>query len=222
MARERQYARQVIPHVAVLLLAVVSHRVVAAVVRLAEDVEEERVDVEVEGFVVEEQLGDVTEVLTVLALSLSVDFEHAQIALPINFVTRWVSPPYSPRVPLHAAFAIVEPHSALVYPKALHELSNLLLRERAEVPRVHLVPSQHNRRNVLNLRYLLMLPQARLVHTLVFVDLRHGHCVYYPPVPLDLLLPFFVLFHVVFTLATTGPPSTSNGNVVFLTTPTGT
>lgn len=52
MTRKRQNTRQIIPHVRVLLLGVVAYGVEASVVDFAEDVEEERVDVVVEGFVV--------------------------------------------------------------------------------------------------------------------------------------------------------------------------
>lgn len=53
---------------------------------LAQDVEEEGVDVVVQSLVVEEQLGQRAQVLPVLLLLASVHFEHRQISVPVNLL----------------------------------------------------------------------------------------------------------------------------------------
>jgi hypothetical protein len=55
-------------------------------VYLAEDVEEERVGVEVQRLVVEEQLGEEAEVLAVDLVVLAVDLEDGQRALAVDLL----------------------------------------------------------------------------------------------------------------------------------------
>ena len=60
-------------------------------VNLAEDVEEEGVDVEVEGLVVEEQLGQKAEVLAVQLVVAAVNLEDGDRTLPVDLLARGLS-----------------------------------------------------------------------------------------------------------------------------------
>ena len=55
-------------------------------VSLAHDVEKEEVDVVVQRLVVQEQLGQVTQVLAVLLLLAPVNLKHANPVVPINLI----------------------------------------------------------------------------------------------------------------------------------------
>ena len=57
-------------------------------VDLAQDVEEEGVDVEVERLVVEKQLGHETQVLAVELVLAAINLEHGQRALPVEAKTQ--------------------------------------------------------------------------------------------------------------------------------------
>ena len=61
----------------------------AVVVVEREDVEEERFDVVVERLVVEKQLGKKAEVLAIYLGNVAIHFEHRQIAVAVDLVTRW-------------------------------------------------------------------------------------------------------------------------------------
>ena len=53
-------------------------------------VEEERIDVVVEGFVVEEEFGEEAEVATPGSLPPAVDLEEGDVLVAVDFVPRWV------------------------------------------------------------------------------------------------------------------------------------
>lgn len=70
------------------LLREVADDVGALLVDLAQDVEEERVDVEVERFVVEKELGHEAQVLTIELVLVAVHLEDGQGALAVDFFAR--------------------------------------------------------------------------------------------------------------------------------------
>lgn len=63
----------------------------AVFIDLAENVEEKRLDVEVERLVVEEQLGEETEILTVDFVLPAVDFPDAESALAVDLFSKRLS-----------------------------------------------------------------------------------------------------------------------------------
>ena len=64
----------------------------ATAIGLRHHVEEERLDVEVERLVLQEQFGHQTEVLAVDFVLFSVYFEHGEMILAVNFVSRRMLP----------------------------------------------------------------------------------------------------------------------------------
>lgn len=81
-------AGEVVALLALLLLAEVPHHVRAALVALAEDVEEEEVDVVVERLVVEEELGEEAEVLAKDLFAVAVNLKHGDVAVAVDLVAR--------------------------------------------------------------------------------------------------------------------------------------
>ena len=75
---------------------------VAEVVTLAHDVEQEGVSVVVKGFVVEEQLGQEAQILSVGLVLAAVDLKERNVALPVDFVARRMSEIAFRDVPLQA------------------------------------------------------------------------------------------------------------------------
>eukprot|EP00958_Prasinococcus_capsulatus_P026890 scaffold5061_cov378-Prasinococcus_capsulatus_cf.AAC.9 len=69
-----------------LFLTEVAHYVAAAVVALAQYVEEKQIDVVVERLVIQEQLREVAQILTVDLFLFPIHFKHAQRAVAINFI----------------------------------------------------------------------------------------------------------------------------------------
>jgi len=65
--------------------------VATPVVRLTEDVEEEGVHVIVQGFVVEEELGQEADVLAIDLILVPIDFKDGDVAVPVDFIPRRVS-----------------------------------------------------------------------------------------------------------------------------------
>ena len=74
----------------------------AVVVALAHDVEQERVGVVIQGLVVEEQLGQEAQILSVGLVLAAVDLKEGNVALPVDFVTRGMSEIAFRDVPLQA------------------------------------------------------------------------------------------------------------------------
>mmetsp|Transcript_19883 Transcript_19883/g.50441 ORF Transcript_19883/g.50441 Transcript_19883/m.50441 type:complete len:448 (-) Transcript_19883:704-2047(-) len=154
---EAQDAGQVVPLLAALLLAEVAHHVRAALVDLAQDVEQEEVDVVVERLVVEEQLGQEAQVLAERLLALAVNLEHAHVAVAVDLLSGRVARPALVHVAQHLAAALEERQRVLAKVQLLAVL--VLWREGREVPRVHHVAPQLNLVNVLDLCELLVLAQ---------------------------------------------------------------
>lgn len=99
--REGEDAGKVIAFRAVLLLAEVAHDMVTVFIDLREDVEEEGFHVVVQSLVIDEELRQKTQALTVDGLSAAVHLEHSDVAFAIDFV--------SGRMP-HSAFLFVFHH----------------------------------------------------------------------------------------------------------------
>ena len=87
---EGEDAGQVVAFGTVFLFAEVAHHVAAVRGADAHDVEEEGVDVVVEGFMVEEELAQEAEVAAPGALATAVDFEEADVVVAVDFVAWWV------------------------------------------------------------------------------------------------------------------------------------
>ena len=148
----------------------------ARVVDLADDVEEERLDVIVERLVVEEELREEAQVLAVDSLVLRVDLKDRDIMvlllLPIDLVARRVEELalgrqvplelLAPREKVEVKLADVERVGAVV-----------LLAKRREVPRLHTPAAHHDAVDVLHLGRLLVLLERRQVElALLLVLLR--------------------------------------------------
>ena len=73
-------------------LAEVPHQVTALAVILGEDIEQERLHVIVERLVVEEQLDEQAEVLTVDLVGVAVHLEHGHAVLPVDLHPGRVAP----------------------------------------------------------------------------------------------------------------------------------
>ena len=69
-------AGDIVVQVAVLLLAEVSHNVTAVAVRDGHHIEQERLHIIVEGFVVQKGLGNQAEILTILFVLLPANLKH--------------------------------------------------------------------------------------------------------------------------------------------------
>lgn len=88
--RERQDAGDVVALGGFFFLAEVADQVAAVVVAGGHAVEEERVDVVVERFVVEEEFREEAEVAAPASLSPAVDLEEGDVVVAIDFVARRV------------------------------------------------------------------------------------------------------------------------------------
>ena len=69
-------AGDIVVQVAVLLLAEVSHNVAAVAVRDGHHIEQERLHIIVEGFVVQKGLGNQAEILTILFVLLPANLKY--------------------------------------------------------------------------------------------------------------------------------------------------
>lgn len=76
MGGEGKDTSQIVSHVRVLLLAVVPHRMKAPIVHLAQDVKEKGINIKVECLVIQKEFGNITQVLTIDAFLVPVDFKH--------------------------------------------------------------------------------------------------------------------------------------------------
>ena len=89
--RKRQDTGEVIPQLAKLLLTEIADDMVALVVILRHHIKVEGRYVEVECLVVEEEFGDIRDVLAVDALvvvSISINFKNRYVVLAVNLVSR--------------------------------------------------------------------------------------------------------------------------------------
>lgn len=85
-------ARHIILLLAVFLFGEVSYQVAALLVILGEDVEQKGLHIVVEGFVVQEQLGQQTEVLAVDLVGVAIHLEHGDVATAVDLGSRRVAP----------------------------------------------------------------------------------------------------------------------------------
>lgn len=85
-------ARDVVLLLAELLLGKVANQVAAFAIVDGQDVEEERFDVVVERFVIEEKLGQQTEILAIDFVDVAIHFEDGQVIFAIDFRS-WRMPP---------------------------------------------------------------------------------------------------------------------------------
>ncbi len=120
-----------------LFLGEIAHQVAAVGVAGAHAVEEKRVDVVVEGFVVEEEFGEEAEVAAPGALAAAIDFEEGDAVVAVDFVSGRVG---------HGAFAAVAFEGFARGEVREAELVDVdyvrvgeFLRVRREVPRFHFV-----------------------------------------------------------------------------------
>lgn len=88
--RQREDAGNVVALGGFLFLAEVADQVAAVLVAGGHAVEEERVDVVVEGFVVEEEFGEEAEVAAPGPLAAAVDLEEGDVVVPVDLVSRRV------------------------------------------------------------------------------------------------------------------------------------
>ena len=100
--RTNQDTGNVVVLARLLLLAEVADDVKAVVVALAHHVEQERVGVVIQGLVVEEQLGQEAQILSVGLVLAAVDLKERNVALPVDFVARRMSEIAFRDVPLQA------------------------------------------------------------------------------------------------------------------------
>ena len=186
VGRQREDARQVVPLLAVLLLAEVAHDVAPALIRLREHVEQEQVHVVVQRLVVQEQLGQEAQVLAVHLLLAAVNLEHRHAVVPVNLVARRVQQLVLAQVPPQLLAALEECQRELGSAgKRLRQRTRARLqrcasarrgahlaeeelgavvvlgREGREVPGVHLVPPELDLQDVAHFRELLVLAQRR-------------------------------------------------------------
>ena len=97
---QRQDARHVVALGRFFFFAEVADQVAAVRVARGHAVEEERVHVVVERFVVEKELAEQAEVAAPAPLPPPVDLEEGEVIVPVDFVARWVQQRALPPVPL--------------------------------------------------------------------------------------------------------------------------
>jgi len=135
--RQGQDAGDVVALGGLLLLGEVADEVAAVVVAGGHAVEEERVDVVVEGLVVEEELRQQAQVAAPGALPPAVDLEEADVVVAVDLVAGRV------QERAFGAVALEGPPSAEVRQAELADVHHFFFRVfdrvRAEVPRLHLV-----------------------------------------------------------------------------------
>mmetsp|Transcript_13380 Transcript_13380/g.54017 ORF Transcript_13380/g.54017 Transcript_13380/m.54017 type:complete len:575 (-) Transcript_13380:98-1822(-) len=159
--RQRQDARQVVSLLGALLLAEVPDDVVPALVHLAQHVEQEEIHVVVERLVVQEELGEVAQVLAEDLLLLAVNLEKRRRLtarlVAVDLVPGRVVHLRLPKVPLQLLLPLEEVQGELAEEELLAR--GVLGRKRRKVPRVHLVPPELDFQDVSHLGHLLVLPQ---------------------------------------------------------------
>ena len=156
VAREGQDAGQVVANVAILLLAEIADGVGPDVVDLTQHVENERVYVEVEGFVVQEELRKVCEVLAVGVGDGTVHLEHAQIPVSVYFIPRrvrgnLVGDALALLVVQQASLVEEERERVLAQVQRVDVLAYYLLGVGGEVPRFDLELAEGNFPNIFDL-----------------------------------------------------------------------
>jgi hypothetical protein len=147
MTGQREDARKVVAKLAVLLLAVVAHHVVSVSVTLRHYVVKEKIHVMPQRLVVQEHLGDETEVLAVGLFLAAIELPHADaVGASVDLVTGRVA---------QAALGRVVQQLALVTKKFEAELADVqrveviafgpvFWRERREIPCVDAVQARRS------------------------------------------------------------------------------
>ena len=87
---ERQDAGHVVIVLTLLLLAEVTDEVAAFRISSSHAVEQERVDIVVEGFVIEKEFGEEAEIAAPSPLPPAVNLKEGDAIITINFITGWV------------------------------------------------------------------------------------------------------------------------------------
>mmetsp|Transcript_31062 Transcript_31062/g.58474 ORF Transcript_31062/g.58474 Transcript_31062/m.58474 type:complete len:406 (-) Transcript_31062:198-1415(-) len=144
---------------------------VTLLIHHAQDVEQEEVHVVVQSLVIQEQLGQVAEVLTVHFFLLAVHFEERDVALPVYLVPRRMTQLALLEVSLQLLLAAHEAEAELAEIQLVAR--GHLRGERREVPRLHVKLANLDPVDVLHLGELLVLAQARRIKLLVPVIRRH-------------------------------------------------
>ena len=130
-------AGDVVALCAFFLFAEVADEVAAVLVARRHAVEEEGVDIVVEGLVVEEELAEEAEVAAPGALAAAVDFEEGDVVVAVDFVSGWVLEGTFLAVSLEGLFAGEVAQAELV------DVDFVGVGEggwvRGEVPRLHFV-----------------------------------------------------------------------------------
>lgn len=88
--RHDQDAREVVVSVP-LLPREIPHQMISHGIVLTEDIKVEGVDVVVQGLVIEKELGNEAQVLTVGLLVLSVHLKHRDAVISVDLVAWWIS-----------------------------------------------------------------------------------------------------------------------------------
>ena len=87
MLRQHHNARQVVVLRRMLLFGEVAQNVAAMTVRLCHHVEEKRLDIKVERFILQKQFRHEAEVLAVHFVPFPVHFKHGELVLSVDFVS---------------------------------------------------------------------------------------------------------------------------------------
>ena len=166
---EDQNAAEIVALGGLLLLAEVAHEVEAVVVLLAHDEKQEGLHIVVEVLVVQEEFGQVAQVLAIGLVLLPVHFEHAHSAMSVNLVARGVHQHAARTVARQVEARRVKVQAELADVKDLQVVE--AARVRAVVPCFAREASDLDRSYGLEASELLVHPQRVVVHTLVFVVL---------------------------------------------------
>lgn len=90
--RHRHYAGYVVFLLTVFFLREISDEMASFAVVFRQDIEQEGLNVVVQGLVVEEQFGEEAQVLTVYLVGVSVDLEHGDVAAAVDLRGGRVAP----------------------------------------------------------------------------------------------------------------------------------
>jgi len=132
------------------------HDVIPFIIDFTQDIEEERVDIIVQGLMIQEELGKQAQILAVDLVLLPIHLKDRQVLITINLFSRGVLQ-LTLETMAHQGLLLLDVFEAELTDIELLLIA-VLLRERAEVPRLHLILAQFDKLDVLHLGDLLMLP----------------------------------------------------------------
>mmetsp|Transcript_31100 Transcript_31100/g.99812 ORF Transcript_31100/g.99812 Transcript_31100/m.99812 type:complete len:418 (+) Transcript_31100:101-1354(+) len=174
--RESEDAGKVVVHLAFFLLGEISHHMTSLIVTLADNIEEERVDIPIERLVVEEHLGEVAKVLAPHLRLGSVYFKHRNVISAVYLISRWVPRTFSltelELMSLKLFLSLVEIESKLTEVEHVNRRIVLLPYfswQGREVPSLNHEFAYLNLAHVLDLGHLLMLFQGGFIEPVVIV-----------------------------------------------------